>query len=155
MTYSWYGAEVLGLLSCQSWMSSKMFQRDRDGEKECVHNKWIMYIGAISESLYSGGKWVSQSNKQFCCFMVTISSYHLTNIHGRAKCIQNYKSLEQSGEDIFENIIFYFVEVKFSCHNPTKCLYGYQFPIKINIKLSYKAIMIFNCLLLLFVPLGE
>ena len=37
--------------------------------------------------------------------MVTISSYHLTNIQGRGKCIQNYKSLEQSGEDIFENII--------------------------------------------------
>ena len=140
MTYSWYGAEVLGLLSCQSWMSSKMFQRDRDGEKECVHNKWIMYIGAISESLYSGGKWVSQSNKQFCCFMVTVSSYHLTNVRGRAECIQIIGAKRWGS---VWNFFFFFVDVKFSCRNPTKCLYGYQFPIKINIKLSYKAIMIF------------
>ena len=39
-------------------------------------------------NLYSGSKWVSQSNKQFCCIMVTVSTYHLTNIQGRSQCIQ-------------------------------------------------------------------
>ena len=137
MTYSWYGAEVLELLSCRSWMSSKMFQRDRDDERVCVYT--------ISES---------------CTFITCILA-----INGCRSPINNfvalwspflliiwqifkgepsaYKSLEQRGY-IWK--YYFFVEVKFSRHNPTKCLYGYQFPIKINIKLSYKAIMIFNCL---------
>ena len=141
MTYTWYGAEVLELLSYQSWMSSKMFQRDRNGERECVYT--ISELCTFKTCILAVNGCRSPINN----FVALWSPFLLIIwqiVQGRAKC--HWSKAVRIYLKILFYLFIYFVDVKFSCHNPTKCFYGYHFPIKINIKLSYKAVMIFNCL---------
>ena len=142
MTYSWYGAEVLELLSYQSWMSSKMFQRDRNGERESVYT--ISELCTFKTCILAVNGCRSPINN-----FVALWSPFLLIIWQKFKGEPSVIGAKRWGyiwKYYFIYLFIYFVDVKFSCHNPTKCFYGYHFPIKINIKLSYKAVMIFNCL---------